>query len=533
MNTAPLPAPAFADDLTRRIAQGDVAVSVLGQGYVGLSVAAGAAVQGMPTTGIDIDAERIGALADGRNVVPGVDDTLFDDAVQSGRLAFATAADAVAGSQVVLICVPTPVVEHRPDLRAIESACRAVAPHLQPGALVILESTTYPGTTEQVALPLLEAGGLTAGVDFLLAYSPERIDPGNPKYGLRNTPRVVGGLGPADTEAAAAFYRQVVDEVVTVSSCRAAELAKLLENTFRMVNIALVNELAGLCHEQGIDVWEVIRAAASKPFGFMPFYPGPGVGGHCIPLDPTYLAWQSRRDTGRPFRLVEMAQDINAQMPTYVTARVIESLNDAGLTVQGREDPRARRHLQARRRRPARVRRRRGHRQAGRPRRRRPLPRPLRRRARRARPGPARGRAHRRGAHRGRRRAAAHPAPVLRPRRDRGRQPAALRRPQRPRHPRRRPGGDAVSETPSDGCPLDAVTRYRRAEDALWRSSTDDVVLLRPATAAECLRLSGTGGGAVGRAGGRAHPRRAGRPRSPPRRPRPRWRPRWSRCSPR
>jgi UDP-N-acetyl-D-glucosamine dehydrogenase len=235
---------------------------------------------------------------------------------------------------VVVICVPTPVVEHRPDLSFVDAAAAGVAEHLTPGTLVILESTTYPGTTEDRLLPALSAHGLVVGDDFLLAYSPERIDPGNIKFGMRNTPRVVGGHDATATDLAATFYAQLVDEVHVVSSTRAAEMAKLLENTFRMVNIALVNELATLCSEQGIDIWEVIDAAASKPFGFMAFHPGPGVGGHCIPLDPTYLAWQSRRDTGRPFRLVETAQDINAGMPSYVTTRVVEALNASGLSVR-------------------------------------------------------------------------------------------------------------------------------------------------------------------------------------------------------
>jgi UDP-N-acetyl-D-glucosamine dehydrogenase len=322
-------------ELLQRLASRTAAVCVVGQGYVGLSVAAGAAEVGMRAYGVDRDEQRIAGLQDGRNVVPGVDDALFSTAVASGRLHFGTDIAVAADCDVVLLCVPTPVIEHRPDMSFIEGAGRALAPHLRPGTLVVLESTTYPGTTEQVLQPLLEAGGLRAGQDFLLAYSPERIDPGNEKYGLRNTPRVVGGLGEEATEAVTAFYAQLVDEVVTLSSPRAAELAKLLENTFRMVNIALVNELAQLCAEQGIDTWEVIKGAASKPFGFMPFYPGPGVGGHCIPLDPTYLAWQSRRDTGRPFRLVETAQDINAQMPTYVSRRVVEALNDAGRSVKG------------------------------------------------------------------------------------------------------------------------------------------------------------------------------------------------------
>ncbi len=322
--------------LRRRIQQHAVRVCVLGQGYVGLSVAAAAATAGMRVDGVDTDTERTQALAAGRNVVAGVSDVAYEIAMDTGRLAFGSDV-AVAGlADVVLICVPTPVIEHRPDLSAVEAAARGVGRHLRPGTLVVVESTTYPGTTEQVVKPLLEeGGGLRAGRDFLLGYSPERIDPGNDKYGLANTPRVVGGLTAQATACAAEFYGQFVEEVVPVSSCRAAELAKLHENTFRMVNIALVNELAMLCAAQGIDTWEVIRAAASKPFGFMPFLPGPGVGGHCIPLDPQYLAWQARRDTGRRFRLVELAEEINTQMPAYVVQRVTEAINAAGRSVKG------------------------------------------------------------------------------------------------------------------------------------------------------------------------------------------------------
>ena len=308
---------------------------VVGQGYVGLSLAAGAAVAGMRVDALDTRRDRVSGLSAGHHIVPGVPDALFDLALDTGRLHFGTDSAVIEAADVVAICVPTPVTDHRPDLSFIEAAGRSVAPHLTRGALVVLESTTYPGTTNQVLRPLLERHDMRAGVDFLLAYSPERIDPGNPKFGLRNTPRVVGGHTPEATEAAAEFYGQLVDEVVQLSSCEAAELAKLLENTFRMVNIALVNELAIVCAEQGIDTWEVIRAAATKPFGFMAFYPGPGVGGHCIPLDPAYLAWQSRRDAGRPFRLVETAQDINAQMPNYVVSRVIDALNARGLSVKG------------------------------------------------------------------------------------------------------------------------------------------------------------------------------------------------------
>ncbi len=315
------------EPLEERIRRCSARVCVLGQGYVGLSVACGAALAGMDVTGIDLDAERIAALASGRNVVPGVADADFAEAFAAGRLAFETDESGIATADVVLICVPTPLVDHRPDLSAVEAAAAMVARHLTPDTLVVLESTTYPGTTEQVVLPQLSKGELVAGTDFCLAYSPERIDPGNEKYGLAETPRVVGGLDVRATELAGLFYAQMVDQVHLVTSCRAAELAKLLENTYRMVNIALVNELAQLCADQSIDVWEVIDAAATKPFGFQAFHPGPGIGGHCIPLDPTYLSWQSRRDTGRPFRLVELAADVNAGMPTYVAGRIIEALN--------------------------------------------------------------------------------------------------------------------------------------------------------------------------------------------------------------
>ena len=324
-----------ATKLNRLIERRQARIAVIGQGYVGLTLAAAVSVEGFDVVGIDVDDARVEALSAGEHVVPGVDEGLFLDACELGRLSFSTSFEALTDADVVVICVPTPVIEHRPDLSMIESAGRAVGQRLKRGALVVLESTTYPGTTEQVLQPLLEAGGRRrVGRDLWLAFSPERIDPGNLKYGLRTTPRVVGGVDEASTGLASCFYRTVVDDVSPLSSPRTAEMAKLLENTFRMVNIALVNELAVLCADQGIDTWEVISAAATKPFGFMPFQPGPGVGGHCIPLDPTYLAWQSRRDTGRPFRLVELAQDINAEMPTYVTRRVIDALGSRGVALR-------------------------------------------------------------------------------------------------------------------------------------------------------------------------------------------------------
>jgi UDP-N-acetyl-D-glucosamine dehydrogenase len=254
----------------------------------------------------------------------------------TGRLSFSTDVAVSAESDVICICVPTPVRDHTPDLSYVEQATRDVASHLGPGELVMLESSTYPGCTEGPVRQILEEdSGLAADRDFLLAYSPERVDPGNAEYAFRSIPRIVGGLTPEATGVAALFYGQIVDKVVVVNSCRAAELAKLLENTFRHVNISLVNELAMICHEMGIDTWEVLDAAATKPFGFLPFYPGPGVGGNCIPVDPTYLAWQVRRDAGYRFRTLEQAQEINDQMPAYVASRIADALNEAGKAVKG------------------------------------------------------------------------------------------------------------------------------------------------------------------------------------------------------
>jgi UDP-N-acetyl-D-glucosamine dehydrogenase len=320
----------FARILDRR-----ATLAVVGQGYVGLSLTCAAAIEGFPVFGIDIDEARIADLNAGRPTIPGIDKGFFSSAVDSGRVRFTSDSDAIAVADVIAICVPTPLRDHTPDLSFVESACDEVARHLTRGTLVVLESTTYPGTTQDLVRPALESAGLTVGRDFLLAYCPERIDPGNDSFETSQIPRVVGGIDEQSAAAAALFYRQFVDEVITVSSCRTAELTKLLENTFRHVNIALVNEMAMLCRETHIDVWEVIDAAASKPFGFMPFYPGPGIGGHCIPLDPNYLAWQMRRDVGHQFRILEQSQDINAQMPGYVGTRIADALNDTGRALRG------------------------------------------------------------------------------------------------------------------------------------------------------------------------------------------------------
>jgi UDP-N-acetyl-D-glucosamine dehydrogenase len=307
----------------------------VGQGYVGLSATCAAADAGFWVTGFDVDRDRITAFASGDLVVPGVHEDDFRAGYSSGRITFTTDSRDLRACQVILICVPTPLRDHAPDLSYVQRACRAIAKVLGPGRLVILESTTYPGTTEQLVRPILEKSGMRCGRDFLLAYSPERIDPGNQEYMFRSIPRVVGGMSPEGTGVASLFYAQLVDKVMSVSSCRAAELAKLLENTFRHVNIALVNEMSMLCHEVDIDIWEVIEAAATKPFGYMTFHPGPGVGGHCIPLDSGYLAWQVRRDAGHQFRILEQAQDINAQMPAYVASRIADALNDANKSVRG------------------------------------------------------------------------------------------------------------------------------------------------------------------------------------------------------
>lgn len=308
---------------------------MIGQGYVGLTLACAAAEAGFPVHGIDVDGSKIRDLAQGRLSVPGVLEDAFRAGIATQRITFTPEPDPLGQSDVIFVCVPTPLRDGTPDLSHVIDASRVVARHLSPGRLIVLESTTYPGTTEELVRPLLEESGLVAGRDFLLAYSPERIDPGNMEFDLRNTPKIVGGVSAESTGVASLFYGQLVDKVLAVSSTRAAELAKLLENTFRHVNIALVNEMAMICHEMGIDVWEVLDAAATKPFGFMPFYPGPGVGGHCIPLDSTYLAWQVRREAGHQFRILEQAEDINSQMPAYVATRIGDSLNEVGKAVKG------------------------------------------------------------------------------------------------------------------------------------------------------------------------------------------------------
>ncbi|MBB4938775.1 nucleotide sugar dehydrogenase [Streptosporangium album] len=309
-------------------------LAVIGLGYVGMPLAKEAVAAGLRVVGFEVDPSKVDALNSGRSYIDDLTDADLEHMLAGG---FSATLDesVLADSRTVVICVPTPLDEdHRPDLSAVEGATGTVARNLSAGTLVVLESTTWPGTTDEVARPILEASGLVGGVDFHLAFSPERIDPGNPKYGLRNTPKVVGGYTAACRDRAVGFYSQFVEQVVPVSGTREAEMAKLLENTYRHVNIALVNEMAIFCDELGVNLWESIEAAATKPFGFQKFLPGPGVGGHCIPVDPSYLSYTVRK-LGYPFRFVELAQEINERMPSYVVARVQRLLNRHKKAVNG------------------------------------------------------------------------------------------------------------------------------------------------------------------------------------------------------
>jgi UDP-N-acetyl-D-glucosamine dehydrogenase len=319
-----------------------VNVVIIGLGYVGLPLAQEAVRVGLNVTGFDVKQAAVDGLNAGRSHIDDLSDADIAAMVAGGFRATtdlgAVSSPSTGGDpDVVVICVPTPLSESDgPDLTAVKAATQSAARLLRSGTTIVLESTTYPGTTDEVIRPMLEkASGLTAGLDFHLAFSPERIDPGNETFGIRNTPKVVGGITPACTDAAAAFYGQVCDTVVRAKSAREAEMAKLLENTYRHVNIALVNEMAIFCHELGVDLWDAIRCAATKPFGFQAFYPGPGVGGHCIPIDPNYLSYKVRAELSYPFRFVELAQEINNRMPTYVVDRAAEILNTDAKAMNG------------------------------------------------------------------------------------------------------------------------------------------------------------------------------------------------------
>jgi len=310
-------------------------LTVVGLGYVGLPLAQEACLGGMKVAGLDTDPTVVSGLSNGVSHIDDIDSQDLAVMVESGFLA-TNDPSCIRSSDVVVICVPTPLDDDgTPDLNAVKAGAKTVSENLQLGSLIILESTTYPGTTEDIVRPILEEGsGLVAGTDFSLSYSPERIDPGNTEWSLRNTPKVVGGLTPACTERAVRFYSQIVDTVVPTVGLREAEFAKLLENTYRHVNIALMNEMAVFCHELGIDLWAAIEAARTKPFGYEAFYPGPGVGGHCIPIDPNYLSWLVRT-VGYRFRFVELAEEISDRMPAYVAKRVQDTLNTARKSLNG------------------------------------------------------------------------------------------------------------------------------------------------------------------------------------------------------
>lgn len=325
------PAEVLASRLNRRTAH----VGVIGLGYVGLPLAIEMAEAGFKVTGIDIDERRVRQLQKGVSYIQDVPTAAVRKLVKSGHFTATTDFSALRRMDTVNICVPTPLSKQRdPDVSYIVSATEQVKKYLHSGMLVILESTTYPGTTDELILPQLEANGMKVGKDFFLAFSPERVDPGNPNFNTRNIPKVVGGVTPTCTEVAVLLYRQRLETVVPVSSTQVAEMVKLLENTFRSVNIGLVNELALMCARLKIDVWEVIRAAATKPFGFMPFYPGPGLGGHCIPIDPFYLSWKARA-SGFEARFIELAGYVNGQMPDHVVELVAEALNLRGKAFRG------------------------------------------------------------------------------------------------------------------------------------------------------------------------------------------------------
>ena len=311
-------------------------VLVMGQGYVGLPLAAQAVEVGHLVTGYDVDEPRVKRLAAGESYVEDVPSDRLQAFLATGRLRVSSEVESCAAFDVAVITVPTPLRDGIPDLSFIEAATRILGRFVRPGATVILESTTYPGTTEEVVAGLLkDVSGLSPGEDFFLGYSPERIDPGNGTWRFDNTPKVVSGVDERSLAAVGAFYQTMCETTVPVSSPRVAELAKLLENTFRHVNIALVNEMAMFARELDINIWEAIDAASSKPFGYMRFTPGPGVGGHCLPIDPSYLSWRVQRALGRSFRFVELANDINNHMPDYVLHRLMAGLNDRGKAVKG------------------------------------------------------------------------------------------------------------------------------------------------------------------------------------------------------
>jgi UDP-N-acetyl-D-glucosamine dehydrogenase len=327
--------PHFAERLKQRILNKTAKVGVIGLGYVGLPLAVEFARAGFDVIGIDVQPAKVAQLNSGLSYIKDVSDDVLAPLVRSGKLRATADFSIITELDTLDICVPTPLRKTKdPDMSFVVSATAEIAKYLHPGLLVMLESTTYPGTTDELLLPKLRESGHRVGEDFFLCFSPERVDPGNPDFHTANIPKVVGGITPLCTEMGALFYQQALETVIPVSSTRVAEVVKLLENTFRMINIGLANEMALMCNRMGINVWEVIEAAATKPFGFMPFYPGPGLGGHCIPIDPFYLSWKSR-EAGIEARFIELAGYINGQMPEHVVDRIQGALNDVQKPVRG------------------------------------------------------------------------------------------------------------------------------------------------------------------------------------------------------
>ena len=320
------------DALAIRIRDRSATAAVVGLGYVGLPLLVGMHAAGFRVIGIDSDDAKVDALRDRRSHIGDVTDSEVE---AMDRASFSETPAPLADADVIVLCLPTPLTDGAPDLTMVLTAAEDVARFLTPGVLVVLESTTYPGTTEELLRPILEASGLQAGRDFALGYSPERIDPGNREHRLDTTPKIVSGLTDRCRELAVSFYSAFIHTVVTTSTPREAEMAKLIENTYRQVNIALVNELAVLARDLGVDIWESLHAAATKPFGYQPFWPGPGVGGHCIAIDPTYLSWRAGQQLGYRVEFIEHANEVNNRMPDYVVSRVAEALNDAGKPIKG------------------------------------------------------------------------------------------------------------------------------------------------------------------------------------------------------
>ena len=321
--------------LLEKLKERTASIGVIGLGYVGLPLAVEFADAGFHVVGIEASQEKVDAVNDGKNYISDIDSERFARLVSSGKLSATTDYGVISGLDAVSICVPTPLSKSRePDISFILAACSGIAPRMHDGLLIVLESTSYPGTTKELVLPLLEKSGLKAGEDFYLAFSPERVDPGNPEYQTKNTPKIIGGITPACTKIATALYSQAIETIVPVSSATAAEMVKLLENTFRAINIGSINEMALICHQLGVDVWEIIGAAKTKPFGFMAFYPGPGLGGHCIPIDPLYLSWKMRK-LNYHARFIELADQVNSSMPRYVVDRIIELVNKRRIPING------------------------------------------------------------------------------------------------------------------------------------------------------------------------------------------------------